>query len=62
MYLFNYACQETCPSTCYEGYKTFTANNKYPYLGDDFDPLADMLFGAACPLSHNRAITGRCRW
>lgn len=46
MYLYNYACQEDMPFNSYEGYQKFTASQKYPYIGDAYDPLAKMVFGA----------------
>ena len=45
LYLFNYACQEDMPFNTYEGYQKFTASQKYPYIGDAYDPLAKMVFG-----------------
>lgn len=46
MYLYNYACQEDMPFNTFEGYQKFTASQKYPYIGDAYDPLAKMVFGA----------------
>jgi pimeloyl-ACP methyl ester carboxylesterase len=46
MYLYNYACQEDIPYNSFEGYKTFTASQKYPYIGDALDPLAEGFFGS----------------
>ena len=45
LYLFNYACQEDMPFNTLEGYRTFTASQKYPFIGDVYDPLAEMVFG-----------------
>lgn len=45
LYLFNYACQEDMPFNTLEGYRTFTASQKYPFIGDIYDPLAEMIFG-----------------
>ena len=45
LYLFNYACQEDIPFNTLEGYRRFTASQKYPYIGDVYDPLAEMVFG-----------------
>jgi pimeloyl-ACP methyl ester carboxylesterase len=45
LYLFNYACQEDIPFNTLEGYRTFTASQKYPFIGDVYDPLAEMVFG-----------------
>ena len=49
LYLFNYACQEDIPFNTYEGYQKFTASQKYPYIGDAYDPLAKMVFGSCIP-------------
>lgn len=46
MYLYNYACQEDVPFNSFEGYQTFTASLKYPYLGDAWDGMAKSFFGA----------------
>lgn len=46
LYLFNYACQEDVPFNTLEGYRAFTASQKYPHIGDVLDPLAEMVFGA----------------
>ena len=46
LYLFNYACQEDIPFNSYEGYQKFTASLKYPFIGDAYDPLAKLVFGA----------------
>ena len=46
IYLYNYACQEDMPFNTYEGYQAFTASLKYPYIGDAYDPLAKLVFGA----------------
>jgi pimeloyl-ACP methyl ester carboxylesterase len=46
MYLYNYACQEDIPYNSFEGYKKFTASQKYPYIGDALDPLAQGFFGS----------------
>jgi len=46
LYLFNYACQEDVPFNTLEGYRAFTASQKYPHIGDALDPLAEMVFGA----------------
>ena len=45
LYLFNYACQEDIPFNTLEGYRKFTASQKYPFIGDVYDPLAEMVFG-----------------
>jgi len=45
LYLFNYACQEDIPFNTLEGYHKFTASQKYPFIGDVYDPLAEMVFG-----------------
>lgn len=49
MYLLNYACQEDLPYNSYEGYKKFTESQKYPYIGDAYDPLAQGFFGSCAP-------------
>lgn len=46
LYLFNYACQEDIPFNTLEGYRKFTASQKYPFIGDIYDPLAEMVFSA----------------
>lgn len=46
LYLFNYACQEDVPFNTLDGYRAFTASQKYPHIGDVLDPLAEMVFGA----------------
>jgi pimeloyl-ACP methyl ester carboxylesterase len=45
LYLFNYACQEDIPFNTLEGYRIFTASQKYPFIGDVYDPLAEIVFG-----------------
>jgi pimeloyl-ACP methyl ester carboxylesterase len=45
LYLFNYACQEDIPFNTLEGYHKITASQKYPYIGDLYDPMAEMVFG-----------------
>lgn len=49
MYLYNYACQEDIPYNSFEGYQKFTASQKYPYIGDAYDPLAKNFFGSCIP-------------
>lgn len=46
MYLYNYACQEDIPYNRFGGYKKFTESQKYPYIGDALDPLAQGFFGS----------------
>lgn len=48
-YLLNYACQEDMPFNSYESYQKFTASQKYPYIGDPYDPLAKFVFGSCVP-------------
>ncbi len=49
MYLYNYACQEDIPYNSYEGFKAYSAGLKYPYLGEEWDGMARMFFGACKP-------------
>ena len=49
LYLFNYACQEDVPYNTYKGYQKFTASQKYPYIGDAYDPSAKFVFGSCIP-------------
>ena len=49
MYLYNYACQEDIPYNSFEGYQKFTASQKYPFIGDAYDPLAKNFFGSCIP-------------
>jgi pimeloyl-ACP methyl ester carboxylesterase len=53
LYLLNYACQEDLPFNTYEGYKATTASQKYPYIGDGYDPLAQFVFGSCIPFKQH---------
>lgn len=54
LYLLNYACQEDMPFNSYEGYQKFTASQKYPYIGDPYDPLAKFVFGSCIPFKQHQ--------
>ena len=42
------------PFNTYEGYKQYTASAKYPYIGDAYDPLANMVFGSCIPFKRQQ--------